>query len=101
MDNLTILLVIASIWCPTVVDGKRRGRFLNNGRKYIHCATFSATSQSQHNLGDFCMPGTCASLNSNCKRIGGNAFRCVCKEQYMAINKTHCGSLRNPLVKLS
>ncbi|UJR16143.1 hypothetical protein I4U23_003054 [Adineta vaga] len=36
------------------------------------------------------MPGTCASLNSNCKRIGGNAFRCVCKEQYMAINKTHC-----------
>ena len=47
--------------------------------------------KSQHNLGDFCMPGTCASLNSNCKRIGGNAFRCVCKEQYMAINKTHCG----------
>jgi hypothetical protein len=49
--------------------------------------------QSQHNLGDFCMPGTCASLNSNCKRIGGNAFRCVCKEQYMAINKTLCGLL--------
>ena len=47
--------------------------------------------KSQHTLGDFCMPGTCASLNSNCKRIGGNAFRCVCKEQYMAINKTHCG----------
>jgi hypothetical protein len=39
------------------------------------------------------MPGTCASLNSNCKRIGGNAFRCVCKDQYMAMNKTYCGLL--------
>jgi hypothetical protein len=40
------------------------------------------------------MPGTCVTSNSNCKRIGGNAFRCVCKEQYMAINKTHCGLLK-------
>lgn len=40
------------------------------------------------------MPGTCTSINSNCKRIGGNAFRCVCKDQYMALNKTHCGLLK-------
>jgi len=40
------------------------------------------------------MPGTCSSINSNCKRIGGNAFRCVCKDQYMAMNKTHCGLLK-------
>ena len=64
---------------------------MNIIEKFFSMYSFSATSQSQHNLGDFCMPGTCASLNSNCKRIGGNAFRCVCKEQYMAVNKTHCG----------
>ena len=52
-----------------------------------------ATTQSQNNLGDFCIPGTCTSLNSNCKRVGGSAFRCVCKEQYLAVNKTHCGRL--------
>lgn len=50
--------------------------------------------QSQHNLGDFCIPGTCASLNSNCKRVGGNAFRCVCKDQYISVNKTHCGTIQ-------
>lgn len=54
---------------------------------------FTATASSQHNLGDFCIPGTCTSLNSNCKRVGGSAFRCVCKEQYMSVNKTHCRML--------
>ncbi|CAF1083716.1 unnamed protein product [Adineta steineri] len=81
MYRFYLLLLIGSLWCFTFVDAKRR-----------------ATSQSQHNLGDFCMPGTCASLNSNCKRIGGNAFRCVCKEQYMAINKTHCVRVINASV---
>ncbi|UJR30540.1 hypothetical protein I4U23_018070 [Adineta vaga] len=49
-----------------------------------------ASNQSQNSLGDFCIPGTCTSLNSNCKRVGGSAFRCVCKEQYLSVNKTHC-----------
>ncbi|CAF3288000.1 unnamed protein product [Rotaria socialis] len=81
MYKCSFLLFVISLCCLAIVDAKRR-----------------ATGQSQHNLGDFCMPGTCASLNSNCKRIGGNAFRCVCKEQYMAINKTHCVKVINASV---
>ncbi|CAF0842607.1 unnamed protein product [Rotaria sp. Silwood1] len=81
MYKCSFLLLIINLWCLSTIDTKRR-----------------ATAQSQHNLGDFCMPGTCASLNSNCKRIGGNAFRCVCKEQYMAINKTHCVRVINASV---
>ena len=95
MHKLYLVLFIVCLWYPKVIDGKRRGfsyLTIRIGENHSAlCFVFLATSQSQHNLGDFCMPGTCASLNSNCKRIGGNAFRCVCKEQYMAINKTHCG----------
>ncbi|CAF3117493.1 unnamed protein product [Rotaria sp. Silwood2] len=71
MYTLDFLIFIGILWSLSLVDAKRRG-------------------QSQHNLGDFCIPGTCASLNSNCKRVGGSAFRCVCKDQYISVNKTHC-----------
>jgi hypothetical protein len=53
----------------------------------------SIVSSQSHHLGDFCIPGTCTSLNSNCKRVGGSVFRCVCKEQFLSVNKTHCGLL--------
>ena len=56
---------------------------------------FWASSQWQSSLGDFCIPGTCTCLSSNCKRVGGSAFRCVCKEQYMSVNKTHCSMLQD------
>ncbi|CAF1091615.1 unnamed protein product [Adineta ricciae] len=66
-------MLLCFSWSLSFVETKRR-----------------VSSQSQNNLGDFCIPGTCTSLNSNCKRVGGSAFRCVCKEQYMSVNKTHC-----------
>ncbi|CAF0930776.1 unnamed protein product [Rotaria sordida] len=71
MYTCDFLIFIGILWSLSLIDAKRRG-------------------QSQHNLGDFCIPGTCTSLNSNCKRVGGSAFRCVCKDQYISVNKTHC-----------
>ncbi|CAF0966796.1 unnamed protein product, partial [Didymodactylos carnosus] len=45
--------------------------------------------QAQHNLGEICIPGTCSSINSNCKRVS-DTFRCVCRDQFISVNKTHC-----------
>ncbi|CAF1332092.1 unnamed protein product [Adineta steineri] len=73
MYKLGFFIFIVILWSLSLIDAKRR-----------------VPNESQHNLGDFCIPGTCTSLNSNCKRVGGTAFRCVCKEQYMSVNKTHC-----------
>ncbi|CAF4479095.1 unnamed protein product [Rotaria socialis] len=70
------LISIGMLWSLSMIDAKQRG-------------------QSQRNLGDFCIPGTCASLNSNCKRVGETAFRCVCKDQYLSVNKTHCVKVIN------
>lgn len=55
-------------------------------------------SSQSNKLGGFCIPGTCTSLNSNCKRVGGNTFRCVCKEQFIAVNKTHCVRVINSTI---
>src|SRR5579862_2014272 len=98
MYKFGFLILIGILWSLSLIDAKRRGLFFIH-QYLIVIVFFIAPSQSQHNLGDFCIPGTCTSLNSNCKRVGGSAFRCVCKEQYMSVNKTHCGLLRNIYLK--
>lgn len=61
---------------------------------FLHGMKYLGTFQSQHELGELCMPGTCVSINANCKRIIGGSFRCVCKDQYLAVNRTHCRKIR-------
>ncbi|CAF1086434.1 unnamed protein product [Didymodactylos carnosus] len=56
---------------------------------YIALTESCNANQSQRKLGEFCIPGTCASINTNCKRVGGT-FRCVCRDQFISVNKTHC-----------
>jgi hypothetical protein len=48
-------------------------------------------AQNGRKLGDECIPGTCASLNSNCK-WQGTLFKCVCKDKHVPVNQTHCGN---------
>ncbi|RNA11000.1 hypothetical protein BpHYR1_030872 [Brachionus plicatilis] len=51
---------------------------------------FTSESKADGNIGDECIPGKCTALNSNCK-WSSDAFKCVCKEKYLAVNDTHCG----------
>ncbi len=41
-------------------------------------------------IGDMCIPGMCLVMNANCK-WNGQIFKCVCKDNYLPVNQTHCG----------